>query len=188
MRARWRGSSRPKITIFLTLLRSKNKMDLNSQYQNFFLKKNRNLNSAVDYAKRRIGPRVRDREEKQACACVCARVRMHVRRCITYSLRLSLFLSLSWSTNKYTGGCWEQRRGIYGGGGGGSRQGLFVWGGSCVLSWSVSRAPTPRNYTTVHPGLEGTQTRSDYLANRADQKMRGHEGEKFGQKGRKIEN
>jgi len=40
-------------------------------------------------------------------------------------------------THKYAGGCWEQRRRIYGRGGG-ARQG------------SDSGAQTPRNYTTIH--------------------------------------
>ena len=69
-------------------------MDLNGQYQNFFLKKNQNLNSAAEYAKRRIGPRVRDREEKQACAFVCARVRMHVLGVVSLTHSGFLFSSL----------------------------------------------------------------------------------------------
>ena len=71
------------------------------------------------------------------------------------SLTNSLFplsLSLSWHMHKYTGGCREQRRGIHGRRGEGARKECCVWGGYFVLSWSVSGAPTPQNYTTIHLG------------------------------------
>ena len=72
--------------------------------------------------------------------------------CVSFSHWFSLITWL-WHTHKYTGGCWEQRKGIQGQGGGGAKQGWCVWRGCLVSSWSVSGAPTPRSYTTIHHGL-----------------------------------